>query len=126
MAVQAIRYTLPESEEGFDAILRSSLVDMLLMVLQDKDMEIRRLGMTTLNSATHNKPDLILPHLGRLVPFVLSESVIKPDLIREVKLGPFTHTVDDGLEVRKVFGPNQSSATPILTLFRAHMRLYMP
>ncbi|KAI6784922.1 cullin-associated NEDD8-dissociated protein 1 [Emericellopsis cladophorae] len=101
MAVQAIRYTLPESEEGFDAILRSSLVDMLLMVLQDQDMEIRRLGMTTLNSATHNKPDLVLPHLGRLVPFVLEESVIKPALIREVKLGPFTHTVDDGLEVRK-------------------------
>ncbi|KAG9252164.1 armadillo-type protein [Emericellopsis atlantica] len=101
MAVQAIRYTLPESEEGFDAILRNSLVDMLLMVLQDQDMEVRRLGMTTLNSATHNKPDLVLPHLGRLVPFVLEESVIKPALIREVKLGPFTHTVDDGLEVRK-------------------------
>lgn len=102
MAVQAIRYTLPESEESFDLMLRNVLVDMLLSMLQDEDMEIRRLAMTTLNSATHNKPDLILPHLGQLVPYVLKESVIKPELVREVKLGPFTHTVDGGLEVRKV------------------------
>lgn len=101
MAVQAIRYTLPESEEPFDSVLRNVLVDMLLVMLQDEDMEIRRLAMMTLNSATHHKPDLILPHLGKLVPFVLQESIKKPELIREVKLGPFTHTVDDGLEVRK-------------------------
>lgn len=74
---------------------------MLLTVLQDADMEIRRLAMTTLNSAAHNKPDLILPHLGQLVPFVMTESVIKPELIREVQMGPFKHKVDDGLEVRK-------------------------
>ncbi|KAK0383764.1 hypothetical protein NLU13_9675 [Sarocladium strictum] len=101
MAVQAVRYTLPESDEAFDAILRTVLVDMLLVMLQDADMEIKRLAMTTLNSAAHNKPDLILPHLGEMMPIVLSESVIKPELVREVMLGPFKHTVDDGLEVRK-------------------------
>lgn len=102
MAVQAIRYTLPDSDEIFDSMLKDVLVDMLLTMLQDSDMEIRRLAMTTLNSAAHNKPDLILPHLGELMPFVLHESVIKPELIREVMMGPFKHLVDDGLEVRKV------------------------
>jgi cullin-associated NEDD8-dissociated protein 1 len=58
--------------------------------------------MTTLNSAAHNKPDLILPHLGDLMPYVLAESVIKEELIREVMMGPFKIKVDDGLEVRKV------------------------
>jgi cullin-associated NEDD8-dissociated protein 1 len=105
MAVQAIRYTLPESDEAFDAMLRQILIEMLTTVLNDNDMEIRRLAMTTLNSAAHNKPEIILPHLGELVPFVLRESVIKPELIREVMLGPFKHTVDDGLEVRKVRRP---------------------
>ena len=102
MAVQAVRYTLSENDEAFDSLLRKVLVEMLLVMLQDSDMEIRRLAMTTLNSAAHNKPDVILPRLGDMMPFVLSESVIKPELVREVMLGPFKHTVDDGLEVRKV------------------------
>ncbi|KAI1473338.1 TIP120-domain-containing protein [Daldinia eschscholtzii] len=101
VAVQALRYTLPDSDESFDLMLKTVLFDMLLTVLKDKDMEIRRLGMTALNSAVHNKPDLILPHLGELIPFVIQESVIKPELIREVQMGPFKHQVDDGLEVRK-------------------------
>lgn len=105
MAVQALRYTLPESDDVFDGVLRGVLVDMLYTMLQDEDMEIRRLSMTALNSAAHNKPDLILPHIGNLMPFVLRESVIKPDLIREVMMGPFKHKVDDGLEVRKVSYP---------------------
>jgi cullin-associated NEDD8-dissociated protein 1 len=102
MAVQAVRYTLPDSDEAFDAMLKNVLVDMLLTMLQDTDMETKRLAMTTLNSAAHNKPDLILPHLGELMPFVLAESVVKPELVREVMMGPFKHMVDDGLDVRKV------------------------
>ena len=102
MAVQAVRYTLSENDEAFDGLLRKVLVEMLLVMLQDSDMEIRRLAMTTLNSAAHNKPEVILPRLGEMMPFVLAESVIKPELVREVMLGPFKHTVDDGLEVRKV------------------------
>ncbi|KAI0009047.1 cullin binding protein CanA [Xylariaceae sp. FL0662B] len=101
VAVQALRYTLPDSDESFDAVLKMVLFDMLLTVLRDGNMEIRRLGMTTLNSATHNKPDLVLPHLKELTPYVMTESVIKPELIREVQMGPFKHMVDDGLEVRK-------------------------
>ncbi|RDA93010.1 hypothetical protein CP533_0713 [Ophiocordyceps camponoti-saundersi (nom. inval.)] len=101
MAVQAVRYTLPESDEAFDAVLQKTLFGMLHVMLQDSDMETRRLAMSTLNSAAHNKPDLMLPHLGNLVPFVLSESMVKPELVKEVMLGPFKHTVDDGLEVRK-------------------------
>lgn len=116
MAVQAVRYTLPESDETFDAMLRNVLIDMLLVMLQDSDMDIRRLAMTTLNSAAHNKPDLILPHLGELVPFVLKESVIKKELIREVMMGPFKHTVDDGLEVRKVSALIDDSDADMATL----------
>ncbi|KAH8600327.1 TATA-binding protein interacting [Bisporella sp. PMI_857] len=36
-------------------------------------------------------PDLIIPNLGQLLPFVMRESVIKPELIREVMMGPFKH-----------------------------------
>lgn len=101
VAVQALRYTLPDSDETFDTELKPVLSDMILTVLQDEKLEIRRLGMTTLNSATHNKPELILPHLGEFIPIVIAECTIKKELIREVQMGPFKHMVDDGLEARK-------------------------
>jgi cullin-associated NEDD8-dissociated protein 1 len=101
MVIQAIRYTLPDSDESFDAVLKASLIDMLSIMLRDPELENRRLALTTLNSAAHNKPDLIIPNLGLLLPYVMKESIIKPELIREVMMGPFKHKVDDGLEVRK-------------------------
>lgn len=101
MAIQAIRYTLPDSDVSFDAVLKTTLIDMLIVMMRDPELENRRLALTTLNSAAHNKPDLIIPHLGQLLPLVMNESVIKPEFIREVMMGPFKHKVDDGLEVRK-------------------------
>ncbi|CAK7268728.1 hypothetical protein SEPCBS119000_003214 [Sporothrix epigloea] len=101
ISVQAIRYALPDTGETFDAILREHLVAMLNKALSDKDMETRRLAMTALNSAANNKPELILGHLAELLPHIMEESKPKPELMREVMMGPFKHLVDDGLEVRK-------------------------
>lgn len=102
MIIQAIRYTLPDSDEAFDSVLKASLIDILTAMLRDSELENRRLALTTLNSAAHNKPDLIIPNLGLLLPLVMDESVVKPELVREVMMGPFKHNIDDGLEVRKV------------------------
>jgi len=121
MVIQAIRYTLPDVDEAFDAVLKTLLVDMLITMMHDAELENRRLALTTLNSAAHNKPDLILPHLSQLLPLVMKESVVKPELVREVMMGPFKHKVDDGLEVRKVKRPFLFSL-PSLILDRAHTR----
>lgn len=102
MAIQAIRFTLSDSDEGFDEVLRPMLIPMLTLMLDDDDLENRRLALGALNSATHNKSDVILPNLTDLVPLVMKESKVKPELVREVQMGPFKHKVDDGLEVRKV------------------------
>jgi hypothetical protein len=102
IAVQALRYTLPEDSEAFDDILKGSLVDMLKTTLEDPDLEIRRHALSTFNSASHNKPELILGHCNQLIPYVMKETKIRPELVREVQMGPFKHIIDDGLEVRKV------------------------
>lgn len=101
MAIQAIRFTLSDSDEDFDEVLRPMLIPMLNLMLNDSNLENRRLALGVLNSATHNKSDMILPNLKDLVPLVMKESTIKPELVREVQMGPFKHKVDDGLDVRK-------------------------
>ena len=62
---------------------------------------MRRLALSALNSAARTKAYLIRDHLQTLLPTLYQETVIKPDLIRIVQMGPWTHKVDDGLEARK-------------------------
>lgn len=102
MVIQAMRYTFGDSDETFDHVLKPVVIGTLTTMLNDLDLENRRLALTALNSATHNKPEIILPHLHQLLPLVMKETLIRPELVREVQMGPFKHKVDDGLEVRKV------------------------
>lgn len=102
MAIQAFRFTLADSDDTFDMMLRPCLVRMLTTMLNDSNLDNRRLALGALNSATHNKRDILLPHLAQLLPLVMKESIPKPELVRDVAMGPFRHKVDDGLEVRKV------------------------
>ncbi|RKF63563.1 Cullin-associated NEDD8-dissociated protein 1, C-terminal part [Golovinomyces cichoracearum] len=101
MTIQALRYTLIDGDDSFEIILAKSIVEILSTMLRDTEIENRRLALTTLSSAAHNKPGLIIPNLTELLPFVMHESVIKTEFIREVPMGPFKHKIDDGLEVRK-------------------------
>lgn len=102
MAIQAVRFALSDTDDAFDEVLKPMLIQMLTIMLGDSEIENRRIALTTLNSATRNKPNTILPHLQQLVPFVIKASNVDSSLIREVQMGPFKHKVDDGLEVRKV------------------------
>lgn len=102
MVIQAVRFTFADSDDTFDEVLRPNLITMLTTMLNDPNLENRRLALSTLNSATHNKADIVLPHLSHLTPLVIKESKINADLVREVQMGPFKHKVDDGLELRKV------------------------
>lgn len=122
MVIQAIRYTLPDSDEEFDNVLKTTLLDMVIAMLGDQDLENKRLALTTLNSAAHNKQDLIIPNLGILLPLVMEESVIKLELIRVVTMGPFKHKIDDGLEIRKVVFPLSPATFDLLTFDLERLR----
>ena len=102
MAIQALRFALTDADETFDEVLKPLLVRMLSTMLNDAELENRRLALITLNAATQNKASLVLPHLSQLLPLVVKESEPNPALVREVQMGPFKHKVDDGLEIRKV------------------------
>jgi cullin-associated NEDD8-dissociated protein 1 len=101
MVISALRFTFADTDETYDEYLKPVIVGMLQTMLNENDLENRRLALTTLNSAAHNKADIIMPYMNQLLPLAMKETVIRPELIREVQMGPFKHKVDDGLEIRK-------------------------
>jgi cullin-associated NEDD8-dissociated protein 1 len=120
--ISAFRYTLSASSSTYNDVLRPVIVPMLVTMLSDRDLGNHRLALTTLNSAIHNKMDIIQPHLSELLPAVIGDTHIKPELIREVQMGPFRHKVDDGLELRKVISFHPSIFVVSLTSSTERLR----
>ncbi|KAA8593608.1 hypothetical protein FQN60_009724 [Etheostoma spectabile] len=98
--VTAIKFTIVDHPAPVDSVLKECIGDFL-KTLQDEDINVRRVALVMFNSAAHNKPSLIRGLLATVLPHLYKETQIRKDLIREVEMGPFKHTVDDGLDVRK-------------------------
>ncbi|XP_030633653.1 cullin-associated NEDD8-dissociated protein 2 [Chanos chanos] len=98
--VTAVKFTIVDHPMPIDSLLKGCIGDFL-KTLQDSDLNVRRVALVMFNSAAHNKPTLIRGLLTSVLPHLYNETKIRKDLIREVEMGPFKHTVDDGLDVRK-------------------------
>ncbi|KAG9293713.1 hypothetical protein G9A89_019050 [Geosiphon pyriformis] len=98
--VTAIKYTFTNQGQQYDELLRPLIVDFLSSI-RDSDLNVRRLSLSTLNSAAHSKPYLIRDVLDQLLPLLYEETLVKENLIHMVEMGPFKHKVDDGLDLRK-------------------------
>uniref|UniRef100_A0AAR2KJF0 Cullin-associated and neddylation-dissociated 2 (putative) n=1 Tax=Pygocentrus nattereri TaxID=42514 RepID=A0AAR2KJF0_PYGNA len=81
------------------SLARSTVVTAVKFTIVDHPVPIDTLLKECI--AAHNKPGLIRGLLTAVLPKLYSETQIRKDLIREVEMGPFKHTVDDGLDVRK-------------------------
>ncbi|KAF2773031.1 hypothetical protein EJ03DRAFT_380287 [Teratosphaeria nubilosa] len=101
MVIAALRYVFADTDDSYNGSLKKSIVPMLAIMLGDSDLDNQRVSLSTFNSALHNKPGLVLPHLAELLPYTMAATVVRPELIREVQMGPFKHKVDDGLDMRK-------------------------
>lgn len=99
-AVTAMKFTISDQKQAIDPLLRSS-IGKFLHTLKDSDMNVRRVALVAFNSAAHNKPSLIRDLLEEVLPQLYEETKVKKEFIREVEMGPFKHTVDDGLDIRK-------------------------
>ncbi|KAK4633592.1 Cullin-associated NEDD8-dissociated protein 1, C-terminal part [Fulvia fulva] len=101
MVISALRYVFSDTDSAYNGNVQASAVPMLATMLSEPLLENQRLALATFSGALQHKPDLVLPHLSELLPPVMQATVIRPELIREVQMGPFKHKVDDGLEMRK-------------------------
>ncbi|XP_062521004.1 cullin-associated NEDD8-dissociated protein 1-like isoform X2 [Corticium candelabrum] len=98
--VTAVKFTISDQPQKIDTMLKSC-IGHFLETLQDPDLNVRRVALVTFNSAAHNKPILVRDLLHKVLPQLYGETVVRKELIREVEMGPFKHTVDDGLDIRK-------------------------
>ncbi|XP_026962751.1 cullin-associated NEDD8-dissociated protein 1 isoform X3 [Sagmatias obliquidens] len=98
--VTAVKFTISDHPQPIDPLLKNCIGDFL-KTLEDPDLNVRRVALVTFNSAAHNKPSLIRDLLDTVLPHLYNETKVRKELIREVEMGPFKHTVDDGLDIRK-------------------------
>ncbi|KHN81984.1 Cullin-associated Nedd8-dissociated protein 1 [Toxocara canis] len=99
-AVTAVKFLIVEQWTAADDLLQCAMAEFL-QTITDSDLNVRRVSLVAFNSAAHNKPKLIRDLLDGLLPSLYAETVVKKELVREVEMGPFKHTVDDGLDLRK-------------------------
>uniref|UniRef100_A0A915K9S7 TATA-binding protein interacting (TIP20) domain-containing protein n=1 Tax=Romanomermis culicivorax TaxID=13658 RepID=A0A915K9S7_ROMCU len=98
--ITSLKFTIVDQPQSFDVVLKEHIGDFLKSI-DDADLNVRRVALITLNSTAHNKPTLVRDCLSNVLPGVYRETKVRKDLIREVEMGPFRHTVDDGLDLRK-------------------------
>ncbi|KAL8293671.1 hypothetical protein RQP46_000372 [Phenoliferia psychrophenolica] len=98
--IAAIRFTFTNESSSYDELL-APLITEFFKLIHDTDLGVRRLALSSLNSAAHNKPHLLREQLSTLLPELYSQTVVDESLIRIVEMGPFKHKVDDGLDIRK-------------------------
>lgn len=98
--ISAIRFTFTNESTTYDELLAPLIVEFFKLI-HDEDLGVRRLALSALTSAAHNKPHLVRDHLTSLLPELYAQTVVDESLVRIVEMGPFKHKVDDGLDLRK-------------------------
>lgn len=80
------------------------LKDALLACLGDEELQVRKSALHSVNVVCRSSScdEILRPHTEMIFERLKEDSKQKPELIREVDLGPFKHKVDDGLPLRKI------------------------
>jgi len=81
--------------------LLSQNISSFLDLLADEEIVVRKASLLTMNYCAHHKPQIIREPLGKYLPALYGETVVKPNLIHEVDVGPFKHKTDLGTDLRQ-------------------------
>lgn len=79
------------------------LKESLLDCLGDEELQVRKVALHSVNVVclAPTCTEMLRAHTDFIFERIKEDSKQKPELIREVDLGPFKHKVDDGLPLRK-------------------------
>jgi len=99
-AVSAVRFA---AAKHCPAATILPLKDALLACLSDEELQVRKASLHSINVVCLSPTcsEIFRVHTDFIFERIKEDSKPKPELIREVDLGPFKHKVDDGLPLRK-------------------------
>lgn len=93
----AFRY-LCKRKEGTQDIM--GLIEPFFALLSESDLNIKKAVLESLNSIAHSMPKP-LQLINPAFESALSDACkYKPELVKEIELGPFKYMVDEGLAMR--------------------------
>jgi len=100
-AVSAIRFAAAKQCPSSTLL---PLREALLACLGDEELQVRKSALHSVNVVCRSAScgEMLRPHTDLIFERIKEDSKQKPELIREVDLGPFKHKVDDGLPLRKI------------------------
>jgi cullin-associated NEDD8-dissociated protein 1 len=101
----AVRYTFIDTSSSYDELIAPIIVDFLSLMEDENVVRgpsaagtsrsklniqvVRRLSLASLNAAIQNRPHLVIDKLGQLQPLLYQETVARPELQRQVQMGPW-------------------------------------
>eukprot|EP00462_Mataza_sp_D1_P022295 CAMPEP_0175136666 /NCGR_PEP_ID=MMETSP0087-20121206/9404_1 /TAXON_ID=136419 /ORGANISM="Unknown Unknown, Strain D1" /LENGTH=1304 /DNA_ID=CAMNT_0016419451 /DNA_START=35 /DNA_END=3949 /DNA_ORIENTATION=- len=76
---------------------------VVLRLLKDSNLSVQKATLSTVNTLLHRRVDLLGAKsiLQQLTPILFTHSKPNPALVRQVEFGAFSHSIDDGLPLRK-------------------------
>jgi len=100
-AVSAIRFAAAKQCPAATIV---PLKDSLLACLGDDQLQVRKSALQSVNVVCRSSScgEILRAHTEMIFERLKEDTKQKPELIREVDLGPFKHKVDDGLPLRKI------------------------
>lgn len=93
----AFRYLCTKNTSADDI---APLIDPLFQLVNETDLNVRKSVLGSLNSLAYNIPKSI-QHVNPAFENALADVCkFKPELVKEIELGPFKYKVDEGLALR--------------------------
>ena len=98
--VSSVKYIVHQKVQNYSDYMEQVL-PILVETLSIPDAHLKRACLVSINTIAHISPSSLKHNFIPLCEKIFLETVIKPELIRKVDLGAFTHITDDGLPIRK-------------------------
>ena len=78
----------------------ATLMEPLVILINDNDLSVQKVALSSLNNIIYNIPKSVQYISNYFYDILAKLCKFKPELVREIELGPFKHKVDEGLSVR--------------------------